>query len=82
MESNKKFCLKEDIVLKMRKDQVLKNFLQYRLNVSHATLYRWMEMRDEMLTTANCLALIREYAAANPDKGIDVTNMIEEVTVE
>lgn len=53
--------LKPDILLKIRKNKHLRAVMVLELNITHSTLYRWLQFNSIMLTTADCLDIISKH---------------------
>lgn len=60
--------LKQSIVDQIRSDKTLKILVQGALNISHTTLYKYLDLNDSALTNANVLKVLKENTSHKTDK--------------
>ena len=60
--------LRPEVILHIRGNQGLKNKLQMELDISHSTLYRYLDINSDRLTTATALKVISEDMKKSKDE--------------
>ncbi len=68
MIENKPIVLKKSVIEQIRANQRLRNRLQFELDKSSKTIYRWLSDNCESLTTAKALRIISEELGVDQSK--------------
>ena len=53
--------LKDEYILKVKKDRVLRTKIMLVCGISHATIYNWINSKSERLSTSDVLFTISEH---------------------